>query len=149
MANPLHSQIWKKQILTTVERREKKGWKSPDLDQSFKKQIRLSSLTCCQILAKDDCPMPTLLPHKLEKENPAQKWGNLVAKSERVVGSNIIIYSDLSRRRRPEPLPRQPSLARTPKFNSMIQSPTSTSLRTAWSIVDIITNLVKTATSAR
>jgi hypothetical protein len=72
--------------------------------------------------------MPTLLPHKIEKENPAQKWGNLVAKSERAVGSNLIIYSDLSRRSSPQPLPRQPSLARTPKLNYMIQSPTSTSI---------------------
>ncbi len=52
--------------------------------------------------------MPTLLPHKIEKENPAQKWGNLVVKSERAVGSNLIIYSDLSRRSSPQPLPRHP-----------------------------------------
>jgi hypothetical protein len=49
--------------------------------------------------------MPTRLPHKFEKENPAQKWGNLVAKNERAVGSNLIIYSDLSRRSCPQPLP--------------------------------------------
>jgi hypothetical protein len=35
--------------------------------------------------------MPTLLPHKIEKENPAQKWGNLVAKSKRAVGSNLLV----------------------------------------------------------
>jgi hypothetical protein len=31
--------------------------------------------------------MPTLLPQEFEKENPAKKWGNLVAKNGRAVGS--------------------------------------------------------------
>ncbi len=141
MANPLHSQIWKK---NTGHRRkgEKKGLKIA----RFRPKLQKKSTFLFDLLpnlAKDDCPMPTLPPHKIEKENPAQKWGNSGAKSERAVGSNLIIYSDLSRRSRPQPLPRQPSLARSPTLNYMIQPPTSTSLRTAWSIVDIITNLVK------